>query len=291
MILFALLLATDVAVTVDDLPRHGAIPEGTTRVEMARALLDAFQRHKLPPVYGFVNGGKLAAEPELKEVIDLWRAAGNPIGNHGYSHLPLNDTPVVDYVRDIAVNEGVLRRFGPPEMWRFYRFPYLQEGETLEKRRAVRAWLIAHRYRTAQVTIDFDDWAFNAPYVRCLGVPDAKTAADLRQRYLGAAVDMLEVYRGLAVKLAGREIKHVLLLHVGALGADRIEALLTAYEKAGVRWIDLPTALADPFYATDPNVVWKAGATLLDQVARAREVHYDAPWNKIDEDALGKLCR
>ena len=289
--LLALLLATSVAVTVDDLPRHGGLAPGNTRVAIARKLIDAFRRHKVPAVYGFVNGAKLAEAPELDEVLAAWRAAGQPIGNHGFAHLGLNDTPVAAWLEDIARNEPVLQRFAPGGAWRYFRFPFLQEGDTLEKRDAARAWLAAHGYRTAQVTIDFDDWAFNAPYVRCLAAHDGKAAASLREQYVANALNMLGIYRGLAQKLLGREIGHVLLLHAGELDADRIDALLTAYEQAGVTWVDLPTALADPVYALDPKVAWKAGATLLDQLARARKVHYTAPWNAIGEDTLDKLCR
>ena len=40
--------------------------------------------------------------------------------------------------------------------------PFLHEGETLEKREAVRRYLAEHRYAIAEVTIDAHDWA-------CLG--------------------------------------------------------------------------------------------------------------------------
>jgi hypothetical protein len=42
------------------------------------------------------------------------------------------------------------------------RYPYLREGDTVEKRRAVRAYLQAHRYRLAQVTLDREDDLWNS---------------------------------------------------------------------------------------------------------------------------------
>lgn len=54
-------------------------------------------------------------------------------------------------------------------------------------------------------------------------------------------------------------------------GADALDGLLTAYEREGVRWIDLPTALADPFYAMDPNIALAAGAAIPYLLLRARE--------------------
>ena len=54
----------EVAVTVDDLPKHGPLAPGVTRLEIARRMLDAFARHHVPAVYGFVNGKHVDVEPE-----------------------------------------------------------------------------------------------------------------------------------------------------------------------------------------------------------------------------------
>ncbi|HET7786069.1 MAG TPA: hypothetical protein VFL36_08865 [Myxococcales bacterium] len=78
MIALALLLAIDVAVTVDDLPINGPEIQGVTRMGLAEKMLDVFRAHGLPPGYGFVNGSK--PDPG---VLALWRAAGNPLGRSG----------------------------------------------------------------------------------------------------------------------------------------------------------------------------------------------------------------
>ncbi len=53
--------------------------------------------------------------------------------------------------------------------WHWFRYPYLREGETLEKRHAVATLLKDRGYRVAQVTLNFDDYAYNDPYTRCMG--------------------------------------------------------------------------------------------------------------------------
>lgn len=278
MIALALLLAMDVAVTVDDLPAHGPETPGVPRVEIAERMLAAFKRHRVPAVYGFVNGKK----PE-NGTLAAWRAAGFPLGNHGFSHLNLNDTPVADYVADIERND-------PFTTARVFRYPFLMQGDTREKRDAVRAWLAEHGYAVAHVSIDFDDWAWNAPFVRCIEKHDWPAVGELRRTYLDAAVVGLSRARQLSQQIAGRQIEHVLLLHVGSSDAEMLEWLLNSYEAAGVRWIPLEQALRDPFYADDAGVVWKAGATTLDEWVRARHLQYpkDLPWP--DEKRLESIC-
>ena len=91
--------------------------------------------------------------------------------------------------------------------------------------------------------------------------------------------------------LAGRDVKHVLLLHVGAADADAIDELLTAYEREGVRWIDLPTALSDPFYAEDPHRPWTNGAAFPYAIARGRSVALPPSPPRPAEDKLATTCR
>ena len=76
--------------------------------------------------------------------------------------------------------------------WHYFRFPFLREGETLGKRRAIRRYLRANGYRIAQVTIDFEDWSWNEPYAYCLDKGDARSISWLKTTYLRNAVDQLE---------------------------------------------------------------------------------------------------
>jgi hypothetical protein len=55
--------AQQIAFTWDDLPAHSALPQGETRLEIGRKLIDAMKQAHLPPVYGFVNGVAIEREP------------------------------------------------------------------------------------------------------------------------------------------------------------------------------------------------------------------------------------
>jgi hypothetical protein len=92
--------------------------------------------------------------------------------------------------------------------------------------------------------------------------------------------------------LEHREVAQVLLLHVGLADAETLDALLTAYEKEGARWVTLQQALADPVYAFDPDQPMKGGTGFLYFVAKARGVTTDPPiYARGLEERLEQICR
>src|ERR1700685_4693367 len=147
--------AQKLAITMDDLPRNGELPPGVTQAEMTKKVLAILKERHVPPVYGFINAKKLEGNEDAADALKLW-AAEEPIGNHTYSHIDLEKNPPEEYEREIDENEPVLALLeshaGPENDCHWFRYPFLREGDTLEKRRAVRAYLKAHGYRVAQVT-------------------------------------------------------------------------------------------------------------------------------------------
>jgi peptidoglycan/xylan/chitin deacetylase (PgdA/CDA1 family) len=279
-----------VALTFDDLPVHAALPAGMTRSDVARSILAALAAHHAPPTYGFVNAKALASAPETEEVLRLWRAAGHPLGNHTYSHIDLTTSTPAAFEEDLRADEPVLRRLMEGADWHWLRFPYLHEGDTLEKRRAVRRYLADQGYRIAEVTLSFDDYAYNDPYARCLARGDAAAVEWMKQSYLERAARSLSDGPARARTLYGHDIPHVLLLHIGAFETVMLPRLLDLLDQRGYQLVTLPEAEGDPAYAADPDVAMATGATLLELVAASRGV----PAAPASDDALarlGALCR
>ena len=286
--------AIDVAVTVDDLPHHGADAPGTSRLAIHQAFVAAFRAHHLPPVYGFVNGGHLDAHPEDRAALDAWVAAGNPVGNHPRTHPDLHKAPAEGaYLADLDANEPLLRELshGADERsWKVFRYPFLQEGTDVASRSRIRNQVLARGYRIAQVTIDFYDWAYNAPYARCLTRHDEQAIAALKKSYLDDARLELRWADAAARALFGRPVEQILLLHIGAFDALVLDDLLSLYEKLGVRFVPLEQAMADPIYAGEPRAPRAWEGTFLSQVREARGVD-DPPEPNLPEALLGALCR
>lgn len=278
-----------VALTFDDLPVHMALPPGVSRLDVAKGILAALKAVKAPPAYGFINA-KTADTAENREFLRLWRAAGQPLANHSFSHMDFDGNTTAAFEDDILANEATLRELMGKGDWHWFRYPYLREGNTLEKRNAVRAFLKERGYRVAQVTLDFWDWAFNDPYARCMVKNDQAAVAWLKDTYLSQAADSLTEGQTMATQIYGRDIPHVMLLHVGAFEIVMFPRLLELLEKRGFDLVTLEEAQRDPAYAIDPGRERSGGATLLHQMMDAKGLpplpRADRPFEKV-----AALCR
>jgi hypothetical protein len=60
-----------IAFTVDDLPVHGPLPPGETRLDAAQHMIAALRNGALPPTWGFVNAVQIEREPNSAAMLDL----------------------------------------------------------------------------------------------------------------------------------------------------------------------------------------------------------------------------
>jgi peptidoglycan/xylan/chitin deacetylase (PgdA/CDA1 family) len=256
------------AITFDDLPVHGPLPPGETRVQIGDALIAAMHDAGAGPVYGFVNEAQAEKYPDAAPMLDRWRAAGLQLGNHSWSHADLDKVDSQTYANEIVRNEPVLAAKMPAGDWRWFRFPYLHEGQDSAKRAAVRAELAKRGYHIAAVTMSFGDYMWNEPYARCLAAGDTRAVAWLEQSYLNAAHESAALSRAQSQAAYGRDIPYVLLMHVGAFDARMLPRLLAQYRAEGFRFASLPDAESDPAYAADVNPALPPAPT-LEQRAKA----------------------
>jgi peptidoglycan/xylan/chitin deacetylase (PgdA/CDA1 family) len=280
--------AQQIAITFDDLPVHNALPLGETRLQVANSILATLKAEHMPPTYGFINGAQ-AKDPDTVSVLQAWRDAGQPLGNHTWAHLDFNDLTVRQFEAEIAKNEPLLKQYMRGEDWHWFRYPYLHEGQTAEKVRPVRSWLEANRYKVAQVTMDFEDYLWNAPYARCVDKHDEAAIAKLHDSYLSTASQYLDLARELSHLIYGRDINYVLLMHVGAFDAKMLSDLLALYRRAGLKFITLAEAEQDPAYRDDEGLASMQGGDLLEQMVQRR--HLKFPPNTKPYKELDQTCR
>ena len=277
-----------IAMTWDDLPAHSALPPGVTRVQVAADLLKAFADAKAP-AFGFINGVHTQREPDSAPVLKMWREAGQPLGNHTWSHPNIAALTPEQFTAEIALNEPMLKDLMGQEDWRWLRYPFLSEGDTPEKRLAVRAWLAANHYKIASVTMSFGDYAFNEPYARCAAKGDQAAIADLETRYLDGAAAVADRSRAMARTLFGKDIPYVLLMHGGAFDARMASRLLKLYQDKGFGFTTLAKAESHPFYRTDVNPGLPPEPTTLEDALKARDL--PVPAFPVDLKALEGICR
>jgi peptidoglycan-N-acetylglucosamine deacetylase len=262
------------AITFDDLPAHGAHPPAITRMQIIQSILATLQREKLPPTYGFINGVRTEESPETLGALRAWRAAGQPLANHTWSHPDFNATSTAQFIADIEANQPLLRTLmpAPSDDWHWFRYPYLNEGDTLGKHREVRTWLRANHYQVAEVTMDFEDYLWNEPYTRCTAKNDTAALQQLHDTYLSTADQFISYYRAISKAVYGHDIPLILLMHVGAFDAHMLPELLTLYRTRGFTFVSLPEAAADPVYAEDSDIAYTNGDTLTEQLAFKRGI-------------------
>jgi len=281
--------AQQVAFTWDDLPAHGQLPPGVTRVQVGKQLIAAMQAAHLPPAWGFVNGVHTAEEPDSTPMLKDWRDAGFPLGNHTWSHMSHNRSSLADWESDLAKNEPLLQSYMPADSQRWVRFPYLDEGDTSDKRAASRKYLAAHGYKIAAVTMSFGDYLFNGPYARCVAKNETAAIAQLEKTYLDAAAGNLDFSRAMSAALFKRDIPYVLLMHVGAFDAHMLPRLIQLYQSKGVMFVSLEDAEKDPFYANDLDLSLPGSPDTLEGAMGARGLPFP-PHPKLDLDPES-LCK
>jgi peptidoglycan/xylan/chitin deacetylase (PgdA/CDA1 family) len=279
-----------VALTFDDLPAAGSLPPGENRTNIATALAAELKANHLEGTHGFVNAVKLENDPDAQHALQIWMDAGMNIGSHTWSHISLTDHTAEEFEQEIALNEPALARYAGTRDWHWFRYPFLWEGDTLEKRRAVRAYLKDHGYRVAQVTLDFEDYAWNETYVRCSAKADEAAIAWLRQSYLDAAAQYIRLGREEEHIAFGHEIPNVLLLHATAFTTLMLPELLDLLRGEGFRLAALPKVERNPVYAEDPNAALQYGGTLPDQFMDARRLPYPL-FKPKPFDKLKSLCQ
>jgi peptidoglycan-N-acetylglucosamine deacetylase len=240
-----------VAVTVDDLPGAGPLPPGVTRDQVMARLVAVLNAHGVPEPVGFANAVGLSEGPPAAEAMALWHRAGFPFGNHTYSHRSADAMTQEELRDEVIKNEEALGAMMPARAGkqRYFRFPYLERGKTADDRLKNERLLKVLGYRVAETSVDFNDWAWSEGVVRCAAKGDEATLSVLSRAYLEFALASFHWAVDGAKVAFGRPIPHVLLLHATYATAQNLDALLTALEREGARFITLDEALQHPAYS------------------------------------------
>jgi len=257
--------AREVAVTFDDLPTPYGDLEDMRRV--TTNLLPKVKAAGVPAV-GFVNEGRLfharGEVDERRAVLEMWLEAGFELGNHTFSHINMNRAPLSDYLDDIIRGETVTRMMLREKgmRLRYFRHPYLWTGVTEEYKRGLEEFLKGRGYTVAPVTIDNADCIFADVYFKAKKRGDAEAARRVADAYVPYMEVMFDYFERLAGAVAGREIKHVLLLHANEINADHFDALAAMIKRRGYTFVTLEEALKDEVYRL-PDAQMKHGISWL----------------------------
>lgn len=251
-----------VALTFDDLPAAGGLRPGESRVKILTALITELQAAHMKGVYGNVNAVDLPGDPDCQKALRLWRSAGMKIGNHTWDHPQLDTVTAASYEANIARNEPYLRQYAGKSNWHWFRYPYLEEGNTVQKHVAVRQWLRAHGYRVEEVTLNFNDDDWGDPYLRCKAQRNAAGITWLEKSYLQNAAEFIPLEREKEQIAFGHEIPNVLLLHATEFTTLMLPRLIQLLREQGFRFSTVPKVERNRAYHHDPAVGLPGGGSL-----------------------------
>jgi uncharacterized protein (TIGR02246 family) len=299
-----------ILITVDDLPIVPASlhPDAEEQDTVMGAWLDAFDKHGVKAV-GLVRGDGVAGRERL---LKRWLERGHQLGNHSWSHPSYSGMEAEAYRADMERGRAVVAKLTGGAV-RWFRFPYLREGDSAAKLTAMRAWLAETGQRNLPVTIDTSDWSFAERWTELRRASERADAgkgrnATIAQRdvlgedYLAHLRLMVRHYERLGDEVMGRDAANptpqVILLHLNEVGAVHIDEFLEWLTATGHRFAMADEVMADPALQQAHNYTapygvsywWRVGVQQdqAKQEAAIRQVMADsvAAWNRGDLDTF-----
>lgn len=273
--------AQSVAFTFDDGPSLAETPLLSPQ-QRNQALLDALARQRVPAAL-FVTAGNGANRPEGYALAKAWGQAGHALGNHTMTHPDLHNAKlsVEQYQQEIVECDAIVRTLPGYQKW--FRYTFLREGNTPEKRDGMRAFLQQQGYRNAYVSLDTSDWRFDQKLREVLKHNPQADIGPIRQQYLAHVRQRALAYRALSQQLQGRDIPQLLLLHHNLANALWLDDVIAQFKEMGWSITTPAAALADPVYQLMPERA-APGQSLLLSMARTLGMGKFPGWERLVDD-------
>ncbi len=209
------------------------------------------------------------ADPERNALIRQWGTAGHQIGNHTATHPDFDEVTLSEFEQELIACDTAIRDM--PGFTRRFRFPYLKEGDTVEKRDGFRAFLDAKSYEAGPVSVDASDWYYSQRLSARLEKQPHADTLPYRDAYLRHLYGRAQYYDGLSRAVLGRSVAHVLLLHHNLINALFLKDVVRMFRDKGWTLIDSEAAFKDPVYGMRPDIL-PAGESILWALAKQKGV-------------------
>ncbi|MCO1334142.1 polysaccharide deacetylase family protein [Microbulbifer sp. OS29] len=274
--------AKQLAITFDDAPRAAnGYFDGSTR---ANTLIENLSKNKVGRVAFFSNTQSLDKQGLSR--MRLYDEAGHLIGNHTHSHPNFLDTDLPTYQEDFLKAHQLLKQFN--NFQPYFRFPYLREGETLEKRDGMRTLLQKNEYKNAYITLNNYDWYIEVLFQKALKEGKSVDLQRLSNMYIDVLMESIEYYDEMAIKYLGRSPKHVLLLHETDISALFIGDLAQRLRQDGWEIIPPKEAYQDPVAEYQLNQPIKYNPGRIGEIALGKGQKKELWHYTLNEDYLEK---
>ncbi len=272
--------AKEMAITFDDAPR---VANGyLTGPERAKRLIESLSQHGIHQVTFFANSKRL--DDEGLKRLNTYADAGHFIANHTHDHPDFNKTNLKVYIENFLTAHAQLSSL--TNFKKLFRFPYLREGDTQEKRDGMRALIAKHGYFNAYITLNNYDWYIETLFQNAIKQNRLKDHGAVREFYVQQLLSSIEYYDQMAIKYLGRSPKHVLLLHENDVAALFIGDLIDALSAKGWRFISLEEAYSDEIAQYQTQQLLKYNPGRIGEIAKDKGQNKGLWHHSLDETYL-----
>ncbi len=235
----------------------------------AQLLLEKLKAHKVPAI-GFVNGGSVSDGekifPVRAEIVKMWRAEGFEVGLGNFKHVWFNQTPYEDYVAGVEKNEAAVRKIlGEKAKLRYFSYPYLNTGKSLEDRDRFESWLASKGISPVKYTIDNNEWLYSHAYDMARNDNDLNTMKEVRASFIRYMGEMFDHYEAYSQDMFRRDIAQTMVMTPSRLVADSADELFGMIERRGYTFVPMGDAQADEAYKTPENFIGNAGISWFER--------------------------
>jgi len=258
--------AGEICITFDELPASQAFGE-VDREAVTYLLLQALKKHNVKAA-GFVVGQQIGGS---YDILGQWLNDGHLLGSMTLSNQDLHQLGIEQFISDISAGheamETMLAGFGQKK--RYFRYPFLHYGNTVESKRQVKLYLEEYNITPVHATVVIEDYLFNLSLEKMGKLPDSAAYEDLMNEYINHVIDEIEKSKRLAKEVLKRSCRHILRLKANRLNAVYLDEMLTALEGMGYKFISLNRALKDDLYSSPEAYFGPRGVSYIEMIKQS----------------------
>lgn len=256
----------EICLTFNELPVAKAFDE-VDRTAITYLILDALKRHNVKAT-GFVVGNNIE---DSWDILGQWLNNGHKLGSMSQTNEDFNGLSIQKGIREIRTGDQTIDQMlsGFGQKKRYFRFPYLHYGRTVESREQTSMFLEAHGIIVAHATIVPDDFLYNLTLDKLGHEPDSSDFNRLMNEYVNHVLDELERVERLTSQIIGGRGRQILSLRANRLNAVFLEDLLGALEDSGYRFISLDRALKSKLFKQPEAYYGSRGIGFADMIAES----------------------
>lgn len=249
-ILPSFVFSGEISLSFDDAPKPSTIFQN--RVKRAKRLVRELKKVGVNRVAFYVNT-KNIKNNEGDSILKLYQENGHLIGNHTHSHPKLAENKLSTFITEIEKADKVLKSFKTDR--KYFRFPYLNRGETFEKYNRISNYLRSNKYIDAYITVDNYDWYMDYLFRQKIKRDKKVSLKKYKDLYIKTIWNSIQFYDELAKKVLNRSPKHVLLLHENDLASLFIGDLVKFLKVNGWSIVSPEESYKDPISKIRPKTL------------------------------------